>query len=95
MVCLGNYTYNDAHNGDCIKRLVELCHKKNITVVGIKAIPATDTTKFGVVYGECVDDNILHITKIVEKQTTEFARENLMIEYKENYVYSCYSGLEF
>ena len=84
LVCLGDYIYKGAYYGDYTKQLVGLWQKKNKTVVGIKAIPVIDTTKFGVVYGDWVDDNILHITMIVEKPTTEFARENLMIEYKGN-----------
>lgn len=84
MVCLGDYIYKGASYGDCTRQLVELWRKNNKSIVGIKAIPVTDTKKFGVVHGEWIDDRILRITKIVEKPETEYAKENLMIEYQGN-----------
>lgn len=82
MVCLGDYIYKGTRIGDCTKQLVEYWKKNNKSVVGIKPIEVNDTTKFGVVYGEWVDDSILHITRIEEKPDNEYARNNLMLDYK-------------
>lgn len=84
MVCLGDYIYKGDICGDCTSQLVEFWKKNIKSVVGIKAIPVTETTKFGVVYGEWIDDGVLHIKKIVEKPETEYAKNNLMIEYQGN-----------
>lgn len=82
MVCLGDYIYKGTRYGDCTKQLVEYWKNDNKSIVGIKPVPENETTKFGVVYGEWVDDNVLHITRIVEKPDTEYARKHLMIDYK-------------
>lgn len=82
MVCLGDYIYKGDICRDCTSQLVEFWKRNNKSVVGIKEIPVTETTKFGVVYGEWIDDEVLCIKKIVEKPETEYAKNNLMIEYK-------------
>lgn len=82
MVCLGDCVYKSGKTGDCTKQLVDLWKKFNKSVVGIKSISITETEKFGVVYGEWISDNVIRISKIVEKPKSEFARQNLMMEYK-------------
>lgn len=82
MICLGDYIYKSEKIGDCTAQLVDFWKRNNKSVFGIKLIPITETAKFGVVYGDWVTDNILHISKIIEKPEPEFARKNLMIKYR-------------
>lgn len=89
MVCLGDYVYKSRRYGDCTTQLIDYWKKNNKSVVGIKPISITETEKFGVVYGDWVSDNILRISKIVEKPEPQYASENLMIEYRgENNVFA-------
>jgi hypothetical protein len=67
MVCLGDYICKGISYGECTTQAVEVLRKNNKSIVGIKVIPVTETTKFGVVCGEWIDDQVLHIMKIVEK----------------------------
>lgn len=82
IVCLGDYVYKGRKIGDCTTQLVDFWKKNNKSVVGIKTIPITETEKFGVVYGEWITDNIIRITKIVEKPEPEYARQNLMLNHR-------------
>lgn len=82
LICLGDYIYKSEKIGDCTAQLVDFWKRNNKSVFGIKLIPITETAKFGVVYGDWVTDNILHISKIIEKPEPEFVRKNLMIKYR-------------
>ena len=82
LICLGDYIYKSEKIGDCTTQLVDFWKKNNKSVFGIKPILITETEKFGVVYGDWVTDNMLRISKIIEKPEQEFARKNLMIKYR-------------
>lgn len=81
MVCLGDYVYKSRKIGDCTKQLVDFWKKNNKSVVGIKSILTTETEKFGVVFGDWITDNVIRISKIVEKPDPKYARQNLMMEH--------------
>lgn len=81
MVCLGDYVYKSRKIGDCTKQLVDFWKKNNKSVVCIKSILTTETEKFGVVFGDWITDNVIRISKIVEKPDPKYARQNLMMEH--------------
>lgn len=89
MVCLGDYVYKSSKIGNCTKQLVDFWGKNNKSVVGIKSILITETEKFGVVFGDWITDNIIRISKIVEKPEPEYAKKNLMMKHNgEKYVFA-------
>lgn len=60
------------------KQLMELSSQKNnASVIAVMEVPKEDTSKYGIVAGERVDERTLKMTKMVEKPKPEDAPTNL------------------
>jgi UTP--glucose-1-phosphate uridylyltransferase len=60
------------------KQLIDVSMKNDgATVVGVMEVPKNETSKYGIVQGEFVDENTLRMTAMVEKPRPEEAPTNL------------------
>ncbi len=72
--------------GDCLyksqvpasKQLLETYEKYNDSVIGLSSIPKEEISKFGVIEGVKLDENIFEVKKMLEKPKPEETNSNLV-----------------
>ena len=70
----------DNHDGDSVlKQMVKLYEKYKCSIVAVEEIPLEDSSKYGVIAGDVVEDNILRVKDMVEKPEPKDAPSNLAI----------------
>lgn len=68
------------NDGDSVlTQMVKLYEKYQCSIVAVQEIPLKETTKYGVVAGETIEEGILRVSDMVEKPQPEDAPSNLAI----------------
>ena len=68
---------NDA--AGVLKQMVALYEKYECSIIAIEEVPQEETSKYGVIAGNEIDDNVFQITHMVEKPEPKDAPSNLAI----------------
>ena len=69
----------DNDDAGVLEQMVELYKKYECSIVAIEEVPKKDTSKYGVIAGNEIEDNVFQITDMVEKPEPEDAPSNLAI----------------
>jgi len=68
------------NDGDSVlTQMVKLYEKYECSIVAVQEIPQEDTSKYGVIAGELIEDGIIRVSNMVEKPQQEDAPSNLAI----------------
>ncbi len=63
----------------CLKQLVD-CHRQYKTsIIGVQEVPKEDVSKYGIVEGKFIEDNVYKINNLIEKPKLEEAPSNIAI----------------
>ncbi len=62
-----------------LTQMIELYKKYNCSIVAIEEVPKEETSKYGVIAGNEIEDNVFEITDMVEKPDPKDAPSNLAI----------------
>jgi len=82
LLMLGDHIYRSDSESSCARQLIDIYNRHGISVLGLRATPEEMIANFGTAAGEWMeegDQQILNITKFVEKPTVDYARNNLGI----------------
>jgi UTP--glucose-1-phosphate uridylyltransferase len=63
----------------CIGQLVEVHERTHASVVGVESVPPSKISRYGVIKGERVDDEVFAVEDLVEKPSPEEAPSDLAI----------------
>ena len=63
----------------CIRQLIDVAEGHQASVVGVMEVPASETSKYGIVGGNSLSDRILEVHQLVEKPKPEDAPSRLAI----------------
>jgi UTP--glucose-1-phosphate uridylyltransferase len=68
------------NDGDAVlTQMTKLYEKYKCSIVAVEEIPIEDSNKYGIVAGDILEDNILKVTNMVEKPSSQDAPSNLAI----------------
>ena len=68
------------NEGDAVlTQMVKLYEKYKCSIVAVQEIPLKDTSKYGVIAGEMIEEDIIRVSDMVEKPQPEDAPSNLAI----------------
>ncbi|MDD2450034.1 MAG: UTP--glucose-1-phosphate uridylyltransferase GalU [Sulfurimonas sp.] len=68
------------NEGDAVlTQMVKLYEKYRCSIVAVQEIPLKDTSKYGVIAGEVIENGIIRVSDMVEKPQPELAPSNLAI----------------
>jgi UTP--glucose-1-phosphate uridylyltransferase len=69
------------YNGDmpCLKQLIKTYDKYKTTILGVQEVSDADVSKYGIVDGKMIEDNIYTVNDLVEKPSIEDAPSNVAI----------------
>jgi len=69
------------HNGDmpCLKQLIKTYDKYKTTILGVQEVSDADVSKYGIVDGKMIEDNIYTVNDLIEKPSIEDAPSNVAI----------------
>ncbi len=68
------------NDGDgVLAQMIELYKKHKCSIVAIEEVPKEDTSKYGVIAGDEIEENVFQITDMVEKPDPKDAPSNLAI----------------
>jgi len=82
LLMLGDHIYRSDGDHSCARQLINTYNQYGISVLGLRRTPGNMIANFGTATGEWLDDKdeqILNITKFVEKPTVDYAHNNLKI----------------
>lgn len=51
----------------CTRQLADVYEREGASVVGVMEVPASETSKYGIVGGKMIDDRTMHVDVLVEK----------------------------
>ncbi len=77
-VVLADDLCDNANNG-VLSQMVELYKTHNCSIVAIEEVPKEETSKYGVIAGDEIGENVFRITDMVEKPEPKDAPSNLAI----------------
>lgn len=63
----------------CIKQLMDIYSNKNATIIAVKKVPKSEISKYGVIEGEEIDNNLFKVKSLVEKPSIKQAPSNYAI----------------
>ena len=69
----------DNENEGVLTQMIELYKKHNCSIVAIEEVPKEETSKYGVIAGDKIEENVYQITDMVEKPEPKDAPSNLAI----------------
>ena len=69
----------DNDDAGVLEQMVELYKKHNCSIVAIEEVPKEETSKYGVIAGDEIEENVFRITDMVEKPEPKDAPSNLAI----------------
>lgn len=69
---------NDAGDG-VLAQMVRLYRQFRCSIVAVMEVPKEEISKYGVVAGEAISDNLMRVTDMVEKPAAEDAPSNLAV----------------
>eukprot|EP01063_Lacrimia_lanifica_P008905 TRINITY_DN15973_c0_g1_i1.p1 TRINITY_DN15973_c0_g1~~TRINITY_DN15973_c0_g1_i1.p1 ORF type:complete len:668 (+),score=184.58 TRINITY_DN15973_c0_g1_i1:203-2206(+) len=79
LLVLGHHLYMSASGRSCVQQMLDAHIVHGPNVIGLKQTPEVDVAQFGTVTGSFVADHVLNVTKVVEKPTASYAKENLHV----------------
>lgn len=65
--------------GGVLSQMMELYKKHNCSIVAIEEVPKEETSKYGVIAGDEIEENVYRVTDMVEKPEPKDAPSNLAI----------------
>ncbi|MBN1348419.1 GHMP kinase [candidate division KSB1 bacterium] len=81
LLLLGDHLYRSDTEESCAKQVLDLYHKYQTSIVGLKRTPEYLISQYGAVTGTWVDEEeLIDITQFVEKPTIDYAKNNLRTE---------------
>jgi UTP--glucose-1-phosphate uridylyltransferase len=63
----------------CMKQMIELFEEKKCSILGVQKVPEEDVSKYGIVDGELITEDIYKVKGLIEKPSTEDAPTNVAI----------------
>lgn len=63
----------------CLKQMIEVYNKFKTTILGVQEVNEEDVSKYGIVKGEYIKDNIYWVDDLVEKPSREESPSNIAI----------------
>ena len=63
----------------CLKQLIKTYDKYKTTILGVQEVSDADVSKYGIVDGKMIEDNIYTVNDLVEKPSIEDAPSNVAI----------------
>lgn len=63
----------------CLKQMIDIYNKIQANIIAIEEVPWENVSKYGIIEGEKVEDNLIQIKGVVEKPKKEEAPTNLAI----------------
>ncbi|NET73408.1 MAG: UTP--glucose-1-phosphate uridylyltransferase [Sphaerospermopsis sp. SIO1G2] len=80
LLMLGDHVYKSDIEISCTKQILDIYEQVNHSVIGLTTMPSEIIYKAGCVTGVWNEDqSLLSLTKICEKPSVEYARENLRV----------------
>ncbi len=79
LLVLGHHMYLSGQGGrSCVEQILDAHTRLGTNIIGLKRTRVEDVTRFGTVTGS-LEEDIITVTKVVEKPRVEFAQANLRI----------------
>jgi UTP--glucose-1-phosphate uridylyltransferase len=63
----------------CLKQLIDCFTEYKTTILGVQEVPREDVSKYGIVKGMHIEDNVFKVKDLVEKPKVEEAPSNIAI----------------
>jgi UTP--glucose-1-phosphate uridylyltransferase len=63
----------------CIGQMIRLYERRGNPVIALQEVPHSETSQYGIVAGEKIEDRVIRVTDMVEKPAPENAPSNLAI----------------
>lgn len=63
----------------CLKQLINCYDEYRTTILGVQPVPEQDVSKYGIVKGTFIEDNVYKVKDLVEKPSAEEAPSNIAI----------------
>lgn len=63
----------------CLKQLMDSFEKYNKTILGVQQVPRENISKYGIIKGEMIENNVYRIEDMVEKPSIEEAPSDIAI----------------
>lgn len=63
----------------CLKQLIDCYDEYRTTILGVQPVPEQDVSKYGIVKGTFIEDNVYKVKDLVEKPSPEEAPSNIAI----------------
>ncbi|CAB50070.1 UTP--glucose-1-phosphate uridylyltransferase (EC 2.7.7.9) (UDP-glucose pyrophosphorylase) (UDPgp) (alpha-D-glucosyl-1-phosphate uridylyltransferase) (uridine diphosphoglucose pyrophosphorylase) [Pyrococcus abyssi GE5] len=62
-----------------IKQLIEVAERKNTPVIGVESVPRELVSRYGIIEGELIENDLYRIKRLVEKPSPKEAPSNIAI----------------
>ncbi|MGD8408176.1 MAG: UTP--glucose-1-phosphate uridylyltransferase GalU [Thiohalophilus sp.] len=69
----------DGGDKSCMQQMVEQYERYGHSILGVEEIPIEDSSKYGIIKGEPIEDRISRVESIVEKPSPDKAPSNLAV----------------
>lgn len=69
----------DGGDKSCMQQMVEQYERHGHSILGVEEIPIEDSSKYGIIKGEPIEERISRVESIVEKPSPEQAPSNLAV----------------
>lgn len=63
----------------CLKQLIDCYSRYKTTILGVQQVEQDDVSKYGIIKGVCLEDNLYKVQDLVEKPKLEEAPSNIAI----------------
>lgn len=63
----------------CLKQLIDCYDEYRTTILGVQQVPKQDVSKYGIVKGTFIEDNVYKVKDLIEKPAIEEAPSNIAI----------------
>ncbi|RKX61262.1 MAG: UTP--glucose-1-phosphate uridylyltransferase [Thermodesulfobacteriota bacterium] len=63
----------------CLKQMIDIYNKVQANIIAIEEVPWENVSKYGIIEGEKVENNLIQIKRVIEKPKKEEAPTNLAI----------------
>ena len=82
LLLLGDMVYRSYEERGCMRQLIDAFENTGRTMVSLHAVPLADVVHYGILTGfwEDQDSRLLHVDRMVEKPTDDYAAEYLAVK---------------
>lgn len=63
----------------CLKQLIDIYNKFQTSIIGVQEVPKSELSKYGIISGTKIEDNVYIIKDLIEKPEIEKAPSNIAI----------------